>query len=184
VVIIDRTAPTTTGPLGGYVLGSTVTIPVVDTYSTSTKKHVRVHIGRLGKATHKVRLKDTAGNSALRSITVERRPSLATPHLNRDLPRAWRGDAIDEVFRFRYSSEPWYQHNSSLSPRLVREVQWRLKTMGYYPSQIRSSGRLDPETLRAIRRYQRARSIAPIATVGPLTRAALDKDLLRGLPRS
>lgn len=183
-VVVDRTAPLAVVPAGGFVLGPNVSMRVSDALSQSTTSRVRIRIGRLGKATHKVRLTDTAGNSARRSIAIERRPSLATPQLNSDLPRAWRGDAINDVFKFRYATEPWYKHDSSLSPRLVREVQWRLKTMGYFPPQLHSTGRLDPATLRAIRRYQRARNITPIATVGPLTRAALDKDLLRGLPRS
>ncbi|MCW2955495.1 MAG: putative peptidoglycan binding domain [Thermoleophilia bacterium] len=185
-LLVDRTAPTLRGAQTRHVFGSTVSLAVSDRLSGPQARTVRARLTREGRQVVRVRVRDRAGNVAQRSIVVTRHVSLARPALNRGLRLRGsdgvtftpHGDAMRDVFRFRSTLAPWYGHVVMSQP-LVREVQWRLKRFGFLSCAVSSSGRLDLTTLGAIKRFQHAHDIPSIATVGPLTRAALDAELLR-----
>jgi peptidoglycan hydrolase-like protein with peptidoglycan-binding domain len=54
-----------------------------------------------------------------------------------------------------------------LSAETVRRVQTRLKAEGFDPGPV--DGKFGPQTLRALRAYQKAKKLAPDGIVGPNT---------------
>jgi len=133
---------------------------------------------------------DRAGNSRTANVAVERRLSLASPWLNAGIRLRGRGGdrfqplqrQMDASFRFIGHTAPWYARTAE-GPPLVREAQWRLQRMGFLSKTSRPSGVLDLATIRGVQRYQAARGIPTLGTIGARTRAALDRDLLRGRVR-
>jgi len=57
----------------------------------------------------------------------------------------------------------------------VRQLQLRLKSLGFFPADTDATGFFGPITEEAVRAFQRAHGIPPLGLVGPLTRAALNR---------
>lgn len=181
---VDRTAPRIANA-PHFTFGRSHALRVTDTVTGPTSRTARVVLPRLGVNLVRVRVRDRAGNVAVRRMRIVRHLSLGRPHLNGDLV-VRRGDlrfvanrdAIRGSFRFIGHTAPWYARTEH-SPALVREAQWRLQQFGFLSKATRLSGELDLTTIRAVQRYQAARGLPTLGTIGPRTRNALDRDLLR-----
>lgn len=174
---IDGTAPTVHMPASRFVLGPRVKLRFSDRGAGVSGRYVYGMAPKLGWNAVSVSASDRAGNATRTRVIVDRRPSLANPRLNRGLGAGMARFEIRDAFRFRWRHDPWYGRTMH-SPPLVREVQWRLQLFGYLPRAVPRSGRLDMATIEAVKQFQRAHGIPAIATVGPRTRAALDRKLL------
>jgi peptidoglycan hydrolase-like protein with peptidoglycan-binding domain len=139
----------------------------------------------MGNNRVRVRVSDRLGNTRTVTLPIKRHISLSKPWLNKDARRTlgYSADAttIRQVFRFVGYTEPWYAFAQKSHP-LITEVQHRLRILGTAPT-LQTTGRLDVPTLLAIRKFQRQNKIEDIATVGPKTRKALDKQLDRHLQK-
>jgi peptidoglycan hydrolase-like protein with peptidoglycan-binding domain len=60
----------------------------------------------------------------------------------------------------------------------MREVQFRLKQLGYLSNVIHSTGKLDTNTRRALNNFQKAKKLTRTKAPDPATRAALDTALI------
>jgi peptidoglycan hydrolase-like protein with peptidoglycan-binding domain len=70
----------------------------------------------------------------------------------------------------------WYQPERLGGP-YVREVRWRLAMLGYLPVTETGSGGFDLKLIRAVQRFQKDKGLPVLGTIGPRTRAALDREL-------
>ena len=59
---------------------------------------------------------------------------------------------------------------------IVVILQNLLKTLGFFPNYVPATGYFGPITEASVRRYQKNRGIETTGTVGPITRAALNKE--------
>lgn len=178
-IVLDRTAPRL-GALASHVFGDRMTPRWSDNVSGIRTATRSVQNLRFGANIVTLRATDRHGNSVTIRHPVFRHLSLARPQLNRSngtpvasMDRA----AIRGSLRFVGYAAPWYAHTDD-SPVVVSEVQERLRLFGYLRRTVQP-GLLDIPTIRAIQAYQRARGLPVLGTVGPRTRAALDRDLLR-----
>lgn len=57
----------------------------------------------------------------------------------------------------------------------VRALQRLLQTLGFFPQDLKDTGYFGPITRSAVIDFQKANGIAPVGVVGPLTRAALNR---------
>lgn len=57
----------------------------------------------------------------------------------------------------------------------VRQLQTKLQDLGFLPTTIQPTGVFGPATQQAVRAFQAANGISQAGTVGPATRAALNK---------
>ncbi|MCW2973622.1 MAG: cya [Thermoleophilia bacterium] len=191
-VRIDRTAPTVASLNGSYALGPVLTLQAKDNVSGVARRTVRVRLpNRLGKVSVVARVADRDGNKAVRRLTVTRRLALADQRLNFGLvvttfAGAHVASSVETIrasFRFTGMQPPWYAKSDLQTPYVV-EAQWRLERVGCLTPGTYRAGSLDLPTIRGVQRYQRANHLPVLGTIGPRTRAALDHDLVAGLPRS
>lgn len=179
-MLIDRMAPKVR-PKARYVMAPTVKLLISDRTSGVKVRSKTVRLKRPGKRIVRIRVRDRAGNSVIRKVEVWRRLSLATPTINRDLRGApaelSSASEIDAVFAFRRgTARPPTSRHSRL---LVKEVQWRLRLFGFLPKRAPITGQLNAATLQAAAAFQSRAGVKSIGTIGPQTRKALDKALLR-----
>ena len=59
---------------------------------------------------------------------------------------------------------------------IVVILQNLLKTLGFFPNYVPATGYFGPITEASVKRYQKSRGIETTGTVGPITRAALNKE--------
>lgn len=180
-LVVDRTAPQQR-PAARYTFDATLQVAGTDAL-TGVVRATRLRGLRLGANTRAALLEDGAGNRRRVAVHVERRLSLSEPWRNAGIEVA-RGQEDTEaftqlVFGFHSDAAPgrWFA-GSGRSPRLVREVQWRLQTFGFLSRSHALSGVLDVPTLAGVRDFQRSVGLPAIGTVGPRTRSALDARLL------
>lgn len=177
-IIIDRTAPNVLAP-SRYVLGSSTNLTATDLLTGVTRKPGRWNGLTLGRNERRVRVSDRAGNTAARTVVVTRRLALTSARANRgiDLGGGQASDAhINDIFSFDRYSAPWYE-SEPLGAAYVRETRWRLAQLGYLPLMQTGSGHIDWPLMLATKHYQRAKGLPQPGTIGPRTRAALDRDL-------
>lgn len=185
-VVIDRTAPIVARGSQRLAVSSSVVVGVEDALSAPTEASVRVAVKKIGKNVVRVRLTDTVGNSTVRSFTVIRRPSLSRGPLNNGV-EMWRpgstftpGSAqLEDVFGNGAKKAFGRQGKarSPYAPALVREVQYRLKQVGYISRTSRSSGELDRSTRIGLRIFQRAHGLPKTGLPDAATRLAMDHAL-------
>ena len=58
----------------------------------------------------------------------------------------------------------------------VKELQIKLKALGYLPASIQPNGNFGPATTKAVKAFQKANKISQVGNIGPATRAALNKN--------
>lgn len=177
-MLVDRTAPRVIAA-EDYVLGSNVRLIASDHVSGLSKAPGRLQGLSLGRNVKRVRVRDRSGNSARRRVIITRRLSLTNAGANRGI-KLWGGRASDanihEIFSLDMYTPPWFI-SERLGPSYVREARWRLAQLGYLPVTDTGKGRIDVALVRATQRYQADRGIPTLGTIGPRTRAALDRDL-------
>lgn len=172
-LIVDRVAPTAAAR-HAYMIGHVARIVVTDSVSGSVRRVRVVQAAHIGRNVIRLRVRDRAGNTRLRTVVVWRRMSLSEPRLNRGAGLSNAGTAaINAAFEFHSDAAPWYTSRDG-SAVFIREVQWRLRMLGYRSIVERSTGVLDLPTIRQIQQFQRHEHIPPRGTVGPRTRRALD----------
>jgi hypothetical protein len=179
VIVVDRTAPAVSR-VPRFFTGRTARLAISDALSTPSSSTATVVLPRVGPNNLSVSTADSAGNTATRSFVINRRPSLSDGGRNGGI-ELWRPDgnnrftpnqdAIRAVFG---GSLAHPRREQSFSPALIREVQFRLKQLGHTSSVIRSSGQLDIETRRGMRRFQKSRGLAKTGTPNAASRRALD----------
>lgn len=188
---IDRTAPSIGVRVTGFALGPVLRLDVHDAGAGTTTPTYLARLPRqLGTTIVRARVSDRDGNATTRRVQVTRRLALGDQRLNFGLKlRTFDGarvdptrDAVRASFRFLGTQPPWYV-SSDLQTPFVAEAQWRLVRLGCLPRATATDGSLDLPTIRAVQRYQRARHLPVLGTIGPRTRAALDRDLLAGTHR-
>ncbi len=175
-VTIDRTAPAISVQ-ARTTIDDEIAFRIRDSLSGSRRSVVKKRLPKLGLNNIKIKVRDRAGNTASRTLTVRRALSLANPSLNktavRDLGFAAGANEIDQAFKFRHAFFPWYKPPPH-TRGIVSEAQRRLTAAGFVTP---VTGRLDIATIISTKRFQRSRGISPIATIGPQTRKALDSSL-------
>ncbi|HTP56701.1 MAG TPA: right-handed parallel beta-helix repeat-containing protein, partial [Candidatus Paceibacterota bacterium] len=57
----------------------------------------------------------------------------------------------------------------------VRQLQLKLKSLGFFPADVDATGLFGPTTVGAVKAFQKANGIAQVGFVGPATRAALNR---------
>jgi hypothetical protein len=183
-ITVDRTAPTlkswtrhTTGPKFRARFSDNKGVGSVRSKQLSRLTMNSTHV--------RMRVRDRLGNSRTVTIPVTRHISLSKMWFNSDSQRTlgFRADdqSINAAFQYLGPVAPWYSFAQRRNP-LIAEVQRRLQLLGFSPS-LRITGMLDMPTLVAIKRFQRSNGIEDIGTVGPRTRAALDRALGRYMHR-
>ncbi len=164
---------------------SSYRLRIRDSLSGTNRHSVKVRGLSLGRNRVRVRLKDRAGNRSRRTVIVYRRISLSKPATNRGLKMKLPGGGsfrptqavIDSVFRYQGAGKLYRKRPESVA--LAREVAWRLRMLGFLSPVYATPDSLSVPLIRAVQRYQKARGIPPIGTIGPKTRASLDRDLGR-----
>lgn len=181
-VTIDRTAPKLR-TWTRHTAGPKVRAAFADGKGIGVARTRQLSPLTMGASHVRMRVSDKLGNTRTVSIPVTRHISLSKPWLNHDAQGelGYSADlpSINAAFRFVGYTEPWYAFAQRSNP-LVAEVQRRLHILGIATGLPRT-GRLDIPTLLAVRKFQRENGISDIATVGPQTRAALDRALNRHL---
>ena len=180
-LVVDHTAPTIAPSGTLHVLDDAVQLPVRDRLSGPASAFARSGRLHLGRNVVRLHARDRSGNDGSRRVVVYRHVALADPSRNHGLDQArWGSGAITTTFAFTTRSAPWYG-NQDDSPWLVREAQGRLVLFGFLDAGVARAerDRLGMGTIDAVKRFQRARGIPAIATIGPRTRSALDRELVR-----
>ncbi len=189
-LLFDRTAPTTKRIGAQVIPRGTSKLRVLDPLSGPRgRRKYKIRRLPLGRSRVIVTTRDRAGNTARRKTVVWRRISLSLPANNADLRLPSRAhhrftptqDVLSRVFN--YDATPGAGYNTEPeSPIIIRDVEWRLKELGYLPRTHRLNGRLTIPVIRAIQAYQRHNNIPAIGTIGPRTSQQLDTDLNRITP--
>jgi len=185
-LLVDRTAPRFTRSGVRYVVAASAALRVSDALSGPTERIHRVTGLRLGRQRIERRLRDRAGNARTAPVVIERRVSLSRPasnggiRLRTDSGELFRPDlgTLEDVFGFDGYTAPYYQRTHETGP-LVAEVNWRLRLLGFLSPVYANERTLSYPIIEAVQRYQRARGIEALGTVGPKTRRALDADIVR-----
>lgn len=179
-ITVDRTPPRMWASTF-HTFGPVARVVATDATSGPFTQTLKVRAATLGDSRHAFTFRDRAGNEAWLRFVVRRHISLSRSDRNRGLRvRDGRGrwiavtrELVDRALAYHGGVQP-YPSTFGGTP-VVREVQWRLRRLGYLPRRYPLTGMIDLETMKAIKRLQRDFALPPIATPGMATRARLDE---------